>query len=524
MKRTRVFWFCIMFLWLIAGYNTYAQPEQRERYEREQKMFDEDFTIIPLKQDGIALYRDLRDYDGRNRKREIILLDTLLQEKGVLTAQVETRSMFKGYEHYPGELHILFSKNETRGEIEIVSVDLDSKTLIHHSITAEIKFQLTHFIKVARCFVLAGYYDSEPVILIYNIAEKKLKLIPGLFQKNTELLDVRTNLNGTFNVVMIDREIRDAQNIIFRTFDAFGVQLIEDIIPIKDNVLQSGISSTLEREDLMIIGSWGSRNSKQSLGFYAIPINPFTNQEVNYHYFGQLTHYLDHLKPKRAAAIQEKTKQSLEKGKTPDYTNHVMPYKIIEHQHGFMLLVETYIPSSRTNQYPISNNPYGYGNSPYSYYNPYGMYYPYNRMYGYDPRMYGSNVTNDADIKTVQSVVIAFDAAGNITSDYSLKLNDVKSPSISQVADFHLTRDSISFVYKKESELKIKSINLVNGEFKEYAQAIKLKDPADVKRSEEKIGDVRQWYRNNFYVWGHQTIRNAGKNRDVFYINRITIH
>lgn len=512
---------CVVCACLLTGYNAHAQLEQRERYEKEQKMFDEDFTVIPLKQDGIALYRDLRDYDGRDRKREIVLLDTLLREKAVLMAQIETRSSFKGYEHYPGELHLLFSKNETRGELEIVSVDLDSKTLVHHVITAEIKFQLTHFIKVAKCFVLAGYYDSEPVILIYNIADKKLKLIPGLFQKNTELLDVRGNLNETFNVVMIDREVRDAHNIIFRTFDAFGVQLIEDIIPIKDNVLQSGISSTLEREDLVIIGSWGSRNSKQALGFYATQINPFGKKEVKYHYFGQLTHYLDHLKPKRAAAIQEKTKDALEKGKTPDYTNYVMPYKIIEHPHGFMLLAETYIPSTRVNQYQSANNPYGY--SPYSYYNPYGMYYPYNRMYGYDPRMYGNNVANEEDIKTVQSVVIAFDAAGNVKADYSLKLDDIKSSSITQLTDFQLTRDSISFVYKKESELKIKSINLANGEAREYAQPIKLKDPADVKRSEEKSGEVRQWYRNNFYVWGYQTVRSAGKNRDVFYINHLTI-
>jgi hypothetical protein len=522
MKNMRVYLFCVVCIGLISGYTAYAQPEQRERYEKERKMFDEDFTVIPLKQDGIALYRDLRDYENRDRIREIVLLDTLLQEKAVLTARVETRSLFKGYEHSPGELHILFSKNETRGELEIVSVDLASKTLAHHTITAEIKFQLTHFIKVARSFVLAGYYDSEPVILIYNIAERKLKLIPGLFQKNTELLDVRGNQNGTFNVVMVDREIRDAQNIIFRTFDSFGVQLIEDLIPTQGNLLQSGISSSLEREDLVVLGSWGARNSKQALGFYATQINPFGKKEIKYYYFGQLTHYLDHLKPKRATNIQEKTKQALAVGKTPDYTNYVMPYKIIEHRHGFMLLAETYIPSSRTNQYPMNNNPYGY-NNPY-YYNQYGGYYPYNRMYNpNDPRMYGNNVVSEDDIKTVQSIVISFDAAGNIKSDYCVKFDEVKSAGISQVADFQLTHDSIYFVYKKESELKVKSINLANGESKEYAQPIKLKDPADLKRSEEKSGEVRQWYRNNFYVWGHQTVRNAGKNRDVFYINRVTI-
>ncbi len=516
----RLFVGCTLTLSVMAGYGI-AQPEQHGRYEKEQKLFDPDFIIIPLRHDGIALYRDLRDYQERDQVREIILLDTLLREKAVLTARVETRSQFKGYEHTPGEVHLLFSKNETRGELEIVSVNITDKTVTHHKITAEIKFQLTHFIKVNQCFVLAGYYDSEPVILIYNIPEKKLKLVPGLFQKNTELIDVRGNQNKTFNVVMVDREIREAGNVIFRTFDAYGTQLIEDIIPIKDRTLLSGISSTLEREDLILLGSWGDRNAKQSLGFYSIRINPFEDQEGRYNFFGELTHYLDYLKPKRAAQIQEKTKAALANKKYPPYTNHIMPYKIVERPDGFLLLAETYSPSNRTNQYPMYNsNPYGYGQY---YYNPYGMYYPYNNLYGARP-MYGNNVVNEADIKTIQSVVIAFDAHGNVTKDYAVKLDDIKSSAVSQISDFHVTRDSLTFLYKDESVIKIKSINLADEESRSYQQKIKLNEPTESSRNEEKAGEVRQWYGHNFYVWGYHTVRStAQKTRTVFYINRITI-
>jgi len=109
--------------------------------------------------------------------------------------------------------------------------------------------------------------------------------------------------------------------------------------------------------------------------------------------------------------------------------------------------------------------------------------------------------------------------------DQSLALDNIKVESTEQVSDFNIANDNITFLYKKESELKFKKINKSEGPVQEQTEKIKTNDPMDEIRSErDSDGFVRQWYGNSFFVWGYQTIRNIKSEdrvRDVFYINKV---
>ena len=101
--------------------------------------------------------------------------------------------------------------------------------------------------------------------------------------------------------------------------------------------------------------------------------------------------------------------------------------------------------------------------------------------------------------------------------------------SLEQVCDFTLIENNIHFLYKNESELKIKTINLDDQEVAESTEKIKLSHPLDELRSEsEQIGTVKHWFGKNFYVWGNHSVRNNSsvedKTRDVFYINKVVVH
>jgi hypothetical protein len=275
----------------------------------------------------------------------------------------------------------------------------------------------------------------------------------------------------------------------------------------------------------MIVGTWGDKQGKQSMGFFSLTVDPFSEQKINYHYFGSLNHYMEYLSPKRVEKIKASTKKDLEAGRKPSFTSYVMPYKIEERPEGFLLLAEVYNPVTSVN--PYYNSPYGSpaSGNPY-YYNPYWPgYYPGMRMYR--PYAYGSNVKNADEIRTYATVVVAFDAKGNIKWDHSIKLDDMESQSLEQVADYHLTKEKLFFLYRKESDLKIKSISLQADSVTEVSEKIKLLDPVDELRDErDKEGGLRMWTGNTFYVWGYQTIRNVNKNervRDVFYINKVEV-
>jgi hypothetical protein len=509
---------------------SFGQVVQTHRFERKQKGTEEYYSLISLKEKGLMLIREKNKFNGNKRLWEITFLDTALQEKKMFDLEIELRHHLIGYEQSGNHLFLLYRTGDTnKNSLELIDLDVDEgREVFREEIKPELDFKLTHFSKVGPNMVLGGYVSNEPAILIYEMAEKHLKVLPGFFQKDNELVDLRVNQNNTFNAVLIDRSSRAERKLVFRTFDETGKLLLEDIVPIDDDrTLQSSISSTLQREDLVVLGTWGDRQGKQSTGFFSVAVDPFSEQKINYLSFGELEHFTDYLNPKRAQRIKENAHQDALEGRKPSFSNYVMPYKIEEHPEGFLLLAEVYHPSTTVN--PYYNSPYS---NPY-YYSPYNSnpfwpgYYPGMRMYR--PYSYGNNGKNADEIRTYSTVLIAFDSKGKRIWDHSVKLDEIKRPSPEQVTDYCFQNPEVYFIYKKESDLNIKKIDIRDGSGKEFVEKIKLLDPVEEIRSEKNEEDgVKQWVGNTFYVWGYQTIRNVSKKndrvRDVFYINKVEVH
>jgi hypothetical protein len=507
-----------------------GQLQQTHRFELKQKNADEYFSIIPLKDEGLFLIRERNKFTGTKKQWQIILLDTALNEKRDFNIEVENRYPLVGYEQAKGSLFLLYRTGDNnRNSFILIDIDLKEGAEKKRSeIKPELDFKVTHFTKVGNNIVLGGYVSNEPAVILYDMLDGQIKVVPGFFQKDNELVDLRINQNETFNTVTIDRSLRSERKMIFRTFDETGKLLLEDVVPIdEDRSLQTSISSTLEREDLLVLGTWGDKQGKQSSGFFSVAVDPFVEQKINFVTFGQLDHFTDYLNPKRAQRIKENAKADAVDGRRPAFTSYVMPFKIEEHKEGFLLLAEVYQPSSTMSPYYSSpySNPY-YGN-PYYGYNPFWpMYYPGIRSYR--PYSYGNNVKNAEEIKTYASVLVAFDSKGKVLWDHSVKIDELKKPSLEQVSDYIIKNGQVYFVYKKESDLMSKAIDMDSGAAKETTEKVKLDDPVEEIRSEkEDEGGIKHWVGNAFFIWGYQTIRNVQNKedrvRDVFYINKAVV-
>jgi hypothetical protein len=513
----------LFLIFILSSTPLAAQVLQTSRYENQDKAKDEEFSIFSLKEDGLALIRGTNKYKDGNRSWEVILLDTALHELASTTLDVDNHYTIIGYEYTPGELHLLFDRSGITGEMQIITYYLKTNGTARYSITPELNLNLTHFHKVEDNFVFGGFVNSEPCLLLYRTTQQNIKLIPGFFQKNTELLDLRVNTNQTFNAIILERGEGDEKKIQFRTYDSFGRLLLDDFATLENTLtIQTAISSNLGREELLIFGTWGKRNAQPASGFFSLSINPFTSDPIKRIYFGELEHFLDFLRPKRAASIKLKTRRAIENNKIPDYSKNIMPYKIIEHTTGFLLLAEGYNLSSSNRQQPTYGyNPYD--NYPYS---NYGIYSPYYRRYS--PAAYGNNVVNPDDVTKSHSTLVNFSSSGDVLWDISLKFSNLKTGSLVQLSEAAITQDSVFLLYKKDSELKIKSFNLNTKESNESIQKIKLNSQLDNVRGERKeVGEISRWFGNTYYVWGYQTIRNRNntvKNRTVLYINKLVFN
>jgi hypothetical protein len=503
-----------------------AQLLQPYRYEREQKNSDDYFHVISLEESGLALFRERDKFKNSNRLWELVFLDSMLKEKSSLELEIKERHKMIGYETSKNNLYFLFRTGETnRNNLELIDISYQGKEVGRHLIKPDLDFRLTHFIKAGDNFVFGGYVSNESVLVIYEPQGKSLKVVPGFFQKDTELVDLRTNENQTFNCVLVNRTSRGERKMTFRTFDETGKQLLEDAIPIDEDIsLQTGLTSTLEREDLIIAGTYGEKNAKQSNGFYTVSIDPFDDQKIRYVDFGRLNNFVNFLNEKRAERIKENSKEANAEGRQPGFTSYVMPFRIIENKNGYFLLAEVYNPvnsNSMNTTNPYYYNPYY---SPFGY-NPWGYYYPaMSRMYR--PYMYGPPNTRSAnETKTLETVVLALDEQGNIKWDQSLKLDDIRMPSLQQIGDFVVRDDKLYMLYKKESDLVVKSVVLNSDASTEQTEKVRTLHEGDMIRSEKETeSGVRHWFGKSFYVWGYQTLRNTTKEnrvRDVFYINRV---
>jgi hypothetical protein len=511
-------------------FGSWAQVQQPARFEQIQKNSDDNFTIVSMDDEGIALFRETDKYKDGKHSWQLIVIDSALQQQVDTLITIDREYGVIGYEYIPGKLIFLYQVGQVaQNKLFVVSYTTSTREIKQTEIKTELDLKLTHFSSIGNSILLGGYISNEPTILIYDAPKSNIQVIPGFIQRNTELLDLRSNQNNTFNVVVGEKVSAQAKKIIFKTFDLHGKLLLEDVIESEENkTILSAITSSLQREDLILLGTWSNKSSTRAYGFFATMINPFEKQPIKFTYFGELTNYLNFLKPNRVEKIKSRTKEALAAGKTYDYANYVLPYKIIEYDKGFIALAETYSTTSisRSNYNPYNNPNNQNSNNPYYYNNPYYNLYPTSRLY--QPYAYNENVNNDQEIKTYASALLLYNSKGEIENDYSIKIDNIKIPALRQVADAGVYNNTAVFFYKKEKELLYKKIDLLADEATEGKESIRLTDSFDELRYEnETDGGIRHWYKNFFYCWGYQTIRNiqtnGDKSREVFYINKVSV-
>ena len=471
---------------ILSAIVAHAQLNQIERWEMEQKSSDNAWTVISMRDKGLAIVRDKEKFLEGRKMFQILTLDTLLKESGNVEIGVSPRMQLIGYEYTGDHIYVLLRGSESEtAEVLLVEYNLADKSVARYEIKHEFNFRLTHFTVLEGHAIFGGYVSREPAILIYDIEERQLKVVPGFFTSDTELLDMRINENGTFNTLVTNRSIRQNKTLILRTFDKEGVQLMEDAIPIDQNkTILSGLTSALVRDELLIAGTYTVGNSKMASGFFSVLADPFKEQPIHYYDFAQLNHFLDYLNAKRADKIKASSRRFREKSRDPEFKVNVSNVRLEERGTGFYLLAEAYNTVSASN-----NGPYPYSNGYNSYYSPYGLYgySPYaSRFYNSPYNYYNQPVRNDFSM--LSTSVLAFNPDGKLDWDHSLKVDDDRKPALEQAADFWCDRNKIVIATKTESELVVKA-RFKNNETSGDTIKVLMRKPTDVVRDEtEEIG------------------------------------
>ncbi len=517
-------------MYLLSGsLSLFAQISQPARFESETKYSDHNYSIVSMQKEGLAMVHDNEKYEDGKKVWELTLLDSTLNSTWSGTMKMSTRLQFIGYEYLPGNLYLLFRNGETNAnDLHLVHHRLSTHEMSTYEVKHQVDFRITHFSMTGSNAIFGGYIVREPAVFLYSTLENQMKVVPGFFLHDTELLDLRVNHNNTFNVLMTERGSKDQKKLIVRTYDESGTMLMDDIISVdRDINLISGLTSSLLKDEMIVVGTYGIGLSKQATGLFSVMVDPFSEQTIRYTDLTQFNHLIDYVGAKRVAKIKQSAQQQRLKGKTSSFRSNVALVRIQELPKGFLLLAEVYNSSSGSSSGNYWNSsPYGYGNG----YSPYGPYGGFNNRYYNTPYNYNNNnPIHNTEVKMLESAVVLFDNTGLPDWDESLELNDIKYPALEQVSDFADNDKGIMMAYKKNSEIFSKKAFIHDSNSEMDTTKIKLKNEADVVRNEaEGDGGVRHWYNNYFYTWGYQSIKDPSKkaedpNRHVFYINKLAV-
>ena len=502
-----------------------AQLSQPIRWEQELKYTEDAYSIVNLRQQGLALIRDLEDYQNGKAKWEVTLLDTLFRKTWTTTLLVESEYVFLGYEYTLNTLNLMFRKSLIENlDVQIFDIDLVNKTVHEAKTDLKLQVRLSHYTVANGNCVFGGYVGLDPVLIIFEPATNRNLIVPGFFLAQSELLDVRPNSNGTFNILMGQRN-QGKEKLIFRTFDKRGTILVEDVIPIDDDkTILKGACSTLQHDEVLIGGTFTLKNGRQASGLFSSLVDPFSEQPVNFTEFSQLQHFLDYLPDRKARKIREKSATRTTYGKEAGFRTNVRVHRIEEFKGGFALFGESYLESTSTSN-SFAQTPYaGSASRPYSTSsNPYG-YNPYGGRYTSQNR----DLITSFDLRMNQGFVVAFDYKGNRLWDYSVPMSELKAYTHDQISDFAIAEDVPNFLYKNESNLMFSNHSTDTLQVSQ-AKEIQIKlnsEWEEAKPADNDDGLVRHWFNQNFYVWGVSNIKDkrpGSANRRVFYINKIQL-
>ncbi|MEO9964614.1 MAG: hypothetical protein ABJF11_02425 [Reichenbachiella sp.] len=479
---------------------------QPKRIEFEVGNRDEDFIIISAKENGLLVVKETRNRTESGFVWELYLVDSLLNVVWEKAISVNYGAIFMGYDYSDEGFFLLYGKSQYKLDDMIVyQMNLQGDEIYSHAVSLALPLELSHFEVVSNTLIFGGYSNMRPVISVIDLDDPKPKVMPGIYNNNSSIIDVRTDKRtNNFTVVMSERGQNKQVTVSLKTFTEKG-ELVhtEGITTDYEKSLLDGVSTSFDNGTQYIAGTYSKRKSEFSRGLYLAKLNLGKQEFVKFHEYSDLDNFFSYMKAKREERIKEKIERKKVKGQKAKFNYRLLVNDIIESDDEYILIGEAY--------YPKYSN---YGSS---------NFYASNSFGGND----GFSNPNFIGYKYTHAVVVGFSKSGELLWDNSFEINDLLSYSLKENVQISVEKDRIVLLYVYENVIRSKIIQ--NDEIIEGKSfdPIELHFKSDeVRDNNKEMEGLEKWFNGNFYTFGIQNIKNLKDkdvklNRRVFYINKV---
>lgn len=473
---------------------------QPNRVEFEVGKYDEEFTIINGGNDGLAMVVETYEKTQGKYNWKIIKLDTALNEIWTKPLLVNYTSSLIGYEYYGGKYYVMVSASQYRTQDLIVYEIDEAGGIREFEITTVFPISLEYFEVIGETLILGGDVNSRPVILTYNVNERKPKVLPGFYDNKNEMLDILIDDDEQmFTVILLEKLITKQYSIRAKTFTAEGL-LVQDVLVTGDDRknLIDGASTTFDNGIQLVAGAHSKKSTSYSKGLYLAKFINGRQQFIKYHNYADLENFFGFHSIKKELRIKKRIERRKELGKKNQFNYRLLVHDILDNKEGLNIMVgEAYYP-----RYSSSADYGGYGSS----------------------RRANASFLG---FKYTHAIVVAFDNNGEILWDHSFKIKDVLSYSLSKFVSVQAFGDQIVLMYLDENEIRSKIVEADKVVEGQTFNPVRLTNENEqVKSRNPEIEGIDEWYDLSFYAYGLHNLSKPNKSgfrssRKVFYINKI---
>lgn len=482
--------------------DTSAYIQQVDRIEFNMDATEGDYHIVSGGENGLLVAIQTYDHNTQGHPWKLHKLDSSLNVIWTRLLIVPHASRYAGYDYYDGKFYLLFySEQYGFNKLKLYEIPNDTTPILEHDINTVFPITLTEFEILGNSALLSGHTNYRPVMLVYDFIENKPKVLPGIYDKNGDILDLITNDQmGLFTVMVSDRNKNKYNTIIAKTFTSDGDLVQENsITPEEKKNLVDAVSTTFNGGHQYIAGTYSKNSSSYSRGLYLSRFANGRQQFIKYHEYASLNNFFGFMRSKREQRIKDRIKRRAEKGKSSNFNYRLLVHDIIQRGDEYLLVAEAYYPR-------------------YSNYST-GAYSQYAR---YTPVFLGYSFTH--------AIVVAFNQKGEIIWDNSFGIDNVLTYGLDELVNVNVYKDKVVLMYLDDNHITTKVVNgneIVEGN---TFNPVKLSFKGDELKSQNSdIEGLKSWYAKTMYAYGEQRIKNenepAGKvYRDIFYINKVQYH
>lgn len=516
---------------LFLGWSASAQVKFVSRFEVQGQPYDPVFEMMRIP-DGLVSFRTFQARNFSSAKVfQYFVSDTDLQTPGLVELSLRSGYEMVGYDTDGMNLFVLMAKGFTaNADKYILQVNLETNRGYEFPAENLLEIELVEFLVQNRKAVFMGSAEGRPVLQIFDLDDKSIRTVQGVYGNNTHVMQVRKmpELEALEVVVSRKGQYKNLETSIL-TFDMQGSLVREvkvDQFGEPGQEILEGLLLAGENYQQVMIGSYGLDGRSAYQGMYIMEINEFGEYDFKLYTLEDFPNFYNYLDEKQKLKRDNEVLSEIEKSKIPSIRNTYSVRDVRQTEDAYYVYFDQInIISSRSGRpgTMYTNNPYRYDRINRMGYAPYYMD-PF-----VSPNLPVQTFSMTTEYQYVSSHFVKVAKTGEVLWDNSARYDDFTTTYPEPFGEIAVVGNDLYHLYAENDQIKASFFRDGERVFEHETFPLELTDENErIRNTDFATLRLVHWYDRYFILTGQQTIRYQAPDgreqiRDVFFMSKILV-